>query len=115
MSPFSVNQWKEQGNEDAVAHLKLWSGDLSDTIKDSIRGKGVKLNDWLVSMAAGISYPLWKEACTAYARQLLKSESGSGDINKGVSYLLMTHQVRAHVTAIFRANFTPTSNSFFTL
>ena len=106
--PFSVNQWKDQGNDDAVANLKLWSGDLSDTIKDSIRGKGVKLNDWLVSMAAGISYPLWKEACTAYARQLLKSESGSGDINKGVSYLLMTHQVRLTAILQFRPIFSHT-------
>ena len=48
-----------------------------------------KLNDWLVSMATGISYSLWKEACSAYAVQLIKDD----EIVKGASYYLMSHQV----------------------
>ena len=89
-----VQQWKEQGQDDAVANLMLWSGDVGDTIKAAIEGG--KLNDWLVSMAAGVSYPLWKEACSAYARQLIKKE----DVVKGASYYLMTHQVLEAVAAL---------------
>ena len=52
-------------------------------------------------MAAGVSYPLWKEACTAFARQLVKSE----DIAKGVSYYLMTHQVLEAITVLRENHF----------
>merc|ERR1712029_1227737 len=83
-----VQQWKESGIEENVNHLMLYRGDICDQIRAAIDGKG-KLTDWLVSMAAGVSYPLWKEACTAFARHLVKND----DVAKGVSYFLMTHQV----------------------
>ena len=54
-----IHDLKEQGDHDVAAHLKLWSGDLAQTIKTA--AKTGKLNDWLVSMAAGTSYSLWKE------------------------------------------------------
>jgi len=95
-----VQQWKETGVDDAVNNLMLYRGTISDQIRAAIEGK-CKLTDLLVSMAAGVSYPLWKEACTAFARQLVKSE----DIAKGVSYYLMTHQVLEAITVLRESHY----------
>jgi len=94
-----IHDLKEQGDHDVAAHLKLWSGDLVQTIKTA--AKTGKLNDWMVSMAAGTSYSLWKEICLAYALQLIKDD----DIVKGASYLLMTHQVLKAIEILKKNHF----------
>jgi hypothetical protein len=33
-----------------------------------------KLNDWFIGLAQATSHELWREACLAYANQLIKEE-----------------------------------------
>jgi hypothetical protein len=40
---------KKVNNFTGLNHLKIWQGDLQQTIKDAIKEK--KLDDWLVSMS----------------------------------------------------------------
>ena len=48
----SKEAFSRDADEERGANLMLWSGDVGDTIKAAIEGG--KLNDWLVSMAAGV-------------------------------------------------------------
>jgi hypothetical protein len=41
-------------NFTGLNHLKIWQGDLQQTIKDAIKAK--KLDDWLVSMSPSVSH-----------------------------------------------------------
>ncbi|XP_073993143.1 gem nuclear organelle associated protein rigor mortis [Rhodnius prolixus] len=81
------SQHRQIGNHTYSRHLSLWSGDISETIKEACRKK--QLDDWLVSLAPLVSHKLWVDCCKSYASQLAEK----GDIYKAVSYLLSTHQL----------------------
>jgi hypothetical protein len=49
-----------------------------------------KLNDWFIGLAQATSHELWREACLAYANQLIKEEEVlKGKIIDCIFFLLL--------------------------
>ncbi|XP_014270650.1 gem-associated protein 5 [Halyomorpha halys] len=93
------NHHKNTGNVAYTRYLSLWSGNISETIKDAIWKK--ELNDHLVSLAPMVSHKLWVDCCRSYATQLAEN----GDIYKAVSYLLAIHQVEEAIELLTESKY----------
>lgn len=93
------NHHKNTGNVAYTRYLSLWSGNISETIKDAIWKK--ELNDHLVSLAPMVSHKLWVDCCRSYAHQL----NEAGDVYKAVSYLLAIHQVEEAIELLIQGKY----------
>ncbi|TRY71553.1 hypothetical protein TCAL_05401 [Tigriopus californicus] len=87
-----------ENNLSAFSHMKLWTGDYREVLKQLI-SLG-KLTDWHVSVALSCDYGLWQEACEAYARQLTHDD----DHVKAASYLLLLNKVPEAIRTLAEAH-----------
>jgi len=88
-----------QGLTNASVALSMWSGRQSETIIRAAEHN--RLNDFLVSMAAGVSYETYQFACLKYAAQLC----AAGSVLKAVTYLLAIGKVRKAVEMLVEKSF----------
>lgn len=94
---FSAEPLESKGHRNAALNLRLWHGDVAETIRKA--AKAGQLNDWMINVAAGASRRLWEEACEAYALQLASND----DPIKAASYFLMLHKVVEAIDVLSKA------------
>ncbi|XP_043268004.1 gem-associated protein 5 [Venturia canescens] len=78
---------KSQAHYNMSTEISMWNNGLRKNLQEAIAEK--RLNDFLVSLSAGLSMKTWQETCEAYATQLVFESNPT----KAVSYLLSIHKI----------------------
>ena len=85
-------------NSEHAFMLRQWS---CQDLEKSIESQFGNLKDWHVSLAASVSFSLWKTTCRAYAKQL----EDANDSVKASSYYLLVHDIDKAIQVLVQSNF----------